>query len=174
MISLKNFFFHLHQILIPSKWLFLVFFFQVSVLIRFSVVTKEATKHITIIENKRKKNWWVSKGRVTYRFSYAMRHNNARTCVCVCGEDCYWRFENKNSYRISKFMNCCLLQNSFSCPATVHLSIIIFYCQNVTFLDILQDVWAKHCSSKTVNGNMRKMYYTQKLIFLQGVVFKLL
>ena len=39
--------------------------------------------------------------------------------MTLAGEGhCYWRFENENIYRISKFMNCNLLQNSFLCLAT--------------------------------------------------------
>ena len=37
------------------------------------------------------------------------------------GGYCSWHFENEDSYRILKFMNCSLLQNSFLSPATAHL-----------------------------------------------------
>ena len=42
-----------------------------------------------------------------------MHHNDARGWEGYCSRG----FENEESYGISKFMNCPLLQNSFSCPA---------------------------------------------------------
>ena len=47
-------------------------------------------------------------------------------------------------------------KENLKCP-----NIITFYCKNVTFLDNLQNLWAKHRSLKTVNGNMSRMYYTK-------------
>ena len=38
---------------------------------------------------------------------------------------------------------------------------IQFYFWNVVFPDNLQNLWAKHCSSKTVNGKMSRMYYNK-------------
>ena len=42
-------------------------------------------------------------------------------------------------------------------PAHYHF----FYCTifNVTFSDHLQNLWAKDCFSKTVNGNISRVYY---------------
>ena len=39
--------------------------------------------------------------------------------------------------------------------------IIIFYCLNVIFPNNLQNLCAKHSSSKTVNGNMGRVYCTK-------------
>ena len=55
----------------------------------------------------------------------------------------------------------------------VQLIIISFYCWNVTFSDNLQNLLAKHCSSKTVNGNISRMCYTKVNFPTKGVVFKL-
>ena len=57
---------------------------------------------------------FLSYGRVTYRFSYSMRHNDARGSG-VIGNGV---LKTRN---VSKFMNYHLLLTSFSCPATAHL-----------------------------------------------------
>ena len=54
---------------------------------------------------------------MTYRLSSAMRHNDAGGWGVIANDV----LKKKKSDRISKFMNCHLLQNSFLCPTTAHL-----------------------------------------------------
>ena len=42
-----------------------------------------------------------------------------------------------------------------------------------TFPDYLQNLWAKHCYLKTVDGNMSRMYYTKVNFLTLGVVHNL-
>ena len=48
-----------------------------------------------------------------------------------------------------------------------------FLLLNVTFSDNLQNLWTIYCSSKTVNGNMKRTNHTKVNFPTWGVVFKI-